>query len=85
MDAADKVRVYRNWNGIMKGTLETTFEKNGKMLTRRLAPDKTFTAPDGSTLTLPGRSLLLIRNVGLHMYTDAVTTTDDEEDSGGNP
>ena len=79
VDATDKVRVYSNWNGIMKGTLETTFEKNGEMLTRRLAPDKTFTAPDGSTLTLPGRSLLLIRNVGLHMYTDAVTTSDGEE------
>ena len=79
VDAADKVRVYSNWNGIMKGTLETTFEKNGKMMTRRLAPDKTFTTPDGGTLTLPGRSLLLIRNVGLHMYTDAVTTTDGEE------
>ena len=79
VDATDKVRVYSNWNGIMKGTLETTFEKNGEMLTRRLAPDKTFTAPDGSTLTLPGRSLLLIRNVGLHMYTDAVTTAEGEE------
>ena len=45
VDAADKVQVYSNWNGIMKGTLETTFEKNGKMMTRRLAPDKTFTAP----------------------------------------
>ncbi len=79
VDAADKIRVYSNWNGIMKGTLETTFEKSGEMLTRRLAPDKTFTAPDGSTLTLPGRSLLLIRNVGPHMYTDAVTTADGEE------
>ena len=79
VDAADKVRVYSNWNGIMKGTLETTFEKSGKMLTRRLEPDKTFTAPDGSTLTLPGRSLLLIRNVGLHMYTDAVTTASGDE------
>ena len=79
VDAADKVRVYRNWNGIMKGTLETTFEKNCEMITRRLAPDKTFTTPDGSTLTLPGRSLLLIRNVGLHIYTDAVLTEDGEE------
>ena len=79
VDAADKVRVYSNWNGIMKGTLETTFEKNGEMLTRRLEPDKTFTAPDGSTVTLPGRSLLLIRNVGLHMYTDAVTTAEGDE------
>lgn len=79
VDAADKVQVYRNWNGIMRGTLETTFEKNGEPLTRRLAPDKTFTAPDGSTLTLPGRSLLLIRNVGLHIYTDAVTMADGEE------
>lgn len=79
VDAVDKVRVYRNWNGIMKGTLETTFEKNGKMITRRLKPDKTFTAPDGNELTISGRSLLLIRNVGLHIYTDAVTTSNDEE------
>ena len=79
VDAADKVRVYRNWNGIMKGTLETTFEKNGEMVTRRLAPDKTFTTADGLTLTLPGRSLLLIRNVGLHIYTDAVLTKDGDE------
>ncbi len=79
VDAEDKVRVYSNWNGIMKGTLESTFEKNGKKINRTLAPDKTWTSSDGSTYVLPGRSLLLIRNVGLHMYTDAVTTADGEE------
>ena len=79
VDAADKTKVYSNWNGIMKGTLEATFEKNGRPTTRRLNPDKTFTAPDGQTWTLPGRSLLLVRNVGIHMYTDAVTTTDGQE------
>ena len=79
VDAADKIKVYSNWNGIMKGTLEATFEKNGRPMTRRLNPDRTFTAPDGETWTLPGRSLLLVRNVGIHMYTDAVTTTDGQE------
>ena len=79
VDAEDKVRVYSNWNGIMKGTLETTFEKNGKTINRRLAPDRTWSSHDGSTFTLPGRSLLLIRNVGLHMYTDAVVTAAGEE------
>ena len=79
VDAEDKTKVYSNWNGIMQGTLETTFEKDGQQMTRRLDADKTFQAPDGSTLTLPGRSLLLIRNVGIHMYTDAVTTADDQE------
>jgi malate synthase len=79
VDAADKVTVYRHWCGIMKGTLEATFDKNGRPLTRRLNPDKTFVTPTGGKLTLPGRSLLLTRNVGIHMYTDAVTTTDGQE------
>ena len=79
VDAEDKTKVYSNWNGIMQGTLETTFEKDGQQMTRRLNADKTFKTPDGATLTLPGRSLLLIRNVGIHMYTDVVTTADDQE------
>ena len=79
VDAADKARVYRNWNGIMKGTLEETFERGSRVIMRQLNPDKVFTAPNGQSATLPGRSLLLVRNVGLHMYTDAVTTVDGEK------
>ncbi len=79
VDAADKTRVYGSWNGIMKGVLEATFEKTGKPMTRRLNPDKTFTSPDGKSVSLPGRSLMLVRNVGIHMYTDAVTTADGQE------
>jgi malate synthase len=79
VDAVDKAKVYRNWNGIMKGTLEETFERSGAVILRQLNPDKVFTAPDGQSATLPGRSLLLVRNVGLHMYTDAVTTADGQE------
>lgn len=76
VDAVDKTLVYRNWLGLMTGVLEATFEKSGGQLTRRLQPDRTFDAPDGTPFTLPGRSLLLIRNVGLHMMSDAVQTND---------
>jgi malate synthase len=79
VDAADKVAAYRNWLGLMKGDLAETFTKGGERLTRTLAPDRAFTAPDGSTVALPGRSLLFVRNVGHLMTTPAIQLPDGSE------
>jgi malate synthase len=79
VDAQDKVAVYRHWLGLMRGTLTATFEKNGRAIERRMMSDRIFTRPDGTDLVLPGRALMMTRNVGHHMMTDAVLDADGEE------
>jgi len=74
VDAEDKIRVYRNWCGLMKGDLTATVMRGSDAIERSLNTDPEFISPEGSPITLPGRSLMFVRSVGSHMYTDAVTS-----------
>lgn len=76
VDAEDKAGAYRNWLGLMTGSLSASFEKAGKVMRRSANPDHSYKAPDGGTLSLPGRSLLFIRNVGHLMTSDAILLPD---------
>ncbi len=79
VDAADKIQAYRNWNGLMRGTLTDAFEKNGRTVTRRLVDDISFTGADGAPQSLRGRALMLVRNVGHLMTNPAITLEDGSE------
>ena len=79
VDTEDKLQLYRNWFGLIKGDLEVEFSKGTEKIRRRLNPDRIYVSPTGNEIQLPGRSLLFIRHVGHFMYTDAIVTEDDDE------
>ena len=79
VDGEDKTLAYRNWLGVIRGDLSETFDKGGRQLTRKLTADKRYTAPDGDQRTLPGRSLLFVRNVGHLMANPAIRLPDGSE------
>ena len=79
VDADDKIIVYRNWLGLMKGDLKRSFDKNGKFITRELAKDRKYLLKNGKMILLPGRSLMLVRNVGHLMKNPAVKYQDGKE------